>query len=42
MKKAAANSKSKPTKPPAKIKVKNKFFTDLNIEISEPVQKDKP
>jgi hypothetical protein len=34
MKKATKNGKSKPPKPPAKIKVKNKFFADLKIEIN--------
>lgn len=41
MKKAATNGKSKAPKPPAKIKVKNKFFADLNIEINEQVVEEK-
>ncbi len=41
MKKAAANVKSKAPKPPVKIKVKNKFFADLNIEINEQAVEEK-
>ena len=41
MKKDSANGKSKASKPPAKIKVKNKFFADLNIEIDEQTVNEK-
>ncbi len=33
MKKASKKGKNSTPKPPPKIKVKNKFFADINIEI---------